>query len=93
MLFGKKEPWQIAAARFCVDNSEEGFTVEEVKDFIRNRYQVSDKHLEYFIHEEIKRPEGRQFSREHDNGKWVPSLGLVSKVTDYEELREARRNS
>lgn len=38
-------------------------------------------------------PQGRQYSRNDVNGMWIPPLDLVSKVTDYDELKEARKNA
>ncbi len=89
----EKEPWQIAASRFCVDKSETGFSQVELKDFIRQNYNVRDRHVEFFFQEEIWRPCGRQFNRDGDGDNWVPPLDLVSKITDYDELREARENA
>jgi len=88
-----KEPWQIAAARYCVDNSEKGFGEEELKEYINSLYSVSLGHLNQFLEEEIHFPPGSKFSRSAREGSWIPPLELVSKVTDYDELREARRNS
>lgn len=88
-----KEPWQIAAARYCVEHSEQGFDFKELKDFINAKYKVRDRHIEFFIQEEIQQPTGRQFSRNGDNGNWVPPLSLVSMVTDCDELKEARKNA
>lgn len=94
IMFRKtREPWQIAAARYCVDNSEKGFEFGDLKQFIKENYAVSDRHLEFFVQEEIQQPTGRQFSRQGDGGRWVPPLDLVSKINDYDELREARKNS
>lgn len=88
-----KEPWQIAAARFCVDNSEKGFEEKDLKSFIQLHYSVSDGHVNQFIEEEIHFPLGSKFSRSGRGGYWIPPLELVSKITDYDELKEARRNS
>jgi hypothetical protein len=88
-----REPWQIAAARFCVEKSEGGFSSAELKDYIRKTYKVSDRQVEFFFQEEIQRPEGRQFNRDAESGKFVPPLSLVSKITDYDELKEARKNA
>lgn len=88
-----KEPWQIAAARYCVEHSEDGFEFKDLKDFINANYKVRDRHLEFFIQEEIQHPTGRQFNRQGDGGNWVPPLSLVSMVTDYDELKEARKNA
>ena len=89
----KNEPWQIVAARFCVKNSEKGFKEEDLKTFIQSHYSVSDGHVSQFIEEEIYLPLGSKFSRNGRGGYWIPPLELVSKVTDYDELKEARRNS
>ncbi|MDO8676465.1 MAG: hypothetical protein Q7K16_02335 [Candidatus Azambacteria bacterium] len=88
-----KEPWQIVAARYCVDNSEKGFKAEELKKYIGSLYSVSEGHLNQFFEEEIQSPLGSRFSRSARGDSWIPSLELVSKVTDYDELKEARRNS
>lgn len=89
----KKEPWQIAAARYCVENSENGFTEEDLKNHIQSIYSVSNGHFGQFIEEELQMPSGRKFSRAGKEGYWIPPLELVSKVTDYEELKEARESS
>ena len=89
----QKEPWQIAAARYCVENSEKGFTQEDLKKYIQSNYSVSDGHFSQFIEEELQMPSGSQFSRTGKLGLWIPPLDLVSKVTDYEELKEARESS
>jgi len=88
-----KEPWQIAAARYCVEHSEQGFEFKDLKEYINVRYKVSERHLEFFIQEEIQHPTGRQHNRQGDSGHWVPPLSLVSMVTDYDELKEARKNA
>ena len=89
----QKEPWQIAAARYCVENSEKGFIYEDLKRHIQSIYSVSDGHFSQFFEEEIQSPGGRQYSRTGRQGRWIPPLDLVSKVTDYEELKEARESS
>ncbi len=89
----KKEPWQIAAARYCVDNSEKGFQFEELKNYLKNNYTISEGHFNQFIEEELQAPAGRNYSRTGRGGSWIPPLDLVSKVTDYDELKEARQNS
>ncbi len=89
----RKEPWQIAAARFCVENSEHGFTTDDLKSHIHSIYSLKDSHVQQFIEEELQAPSGRQFSRMGIEGKWIPPLDLVSKVTDYDELKEARESS
>jgi len=88
-----KEPWQIAAARFCVEQSEIGFTLQEIEDHVKNSYKVNNKHIEHFFIEEIQKPSGREFNRIDVSGNWAPPLDLVAKVTDYDELKEARKNA
>ena len=88
----KKEPWQIVAARYCVINSEKGFHEVDLKGYIQSRYEVSEAHLGQFFNEEICQPPGMRFSR-NPRGTWIPPLDLVSKVTDYDELKEARKNA
>jgi len=89
----QKEPWQIAAARYCVENSEKGFKSEDLKKYIQNFYSVSSGHIDQFIQEEIHFPLGSKYNRNARDGQWIPPLELVSKVTDYDELKEARKNS
>lgn len=89
----RKEPWQIAAARYCVKNSEKGFTEQELKNHIQDIYSVSNGHFNQFVEEELQLPSGRKFSRSGRDGYWIPPLELVSKVTDYDELREARKSA
>ncbi|MEW6617635.1 MAG: hypothetical protein AB1333_04445 [Patescibacteria group bacterium] len=93
----EKEPWQIAAARYCVNNSENGFTQEELRNYIKSSYKVRDSHIGQFFREEISQPAGREHSRNFLNdgtiNLWIPPLDLVSKVTDYDELKEARKNA
>ncbi len=88
-----KEPWQIAAARYCVENSEKGFDQNNLKLYIQSKYSISDGHFNQFIEEELQMPSGRKFSRSGRSGLWMPPLDLVSKVTDYDELKEARESS
>ncbi len=88
----KKEPWQIAAARYCVNNSEKGFGSEGLKEYIESLYEVKNAHLQQFWEEEICKPAGRSYGR-NPRENWIPPLDLVSKVTDYDELREARKNA
>jgi hypothetical protein len=90
-----KEPWQIAAGRYFVENSEKGFTYDGYKDFVLSKYQVSERHISQFWEETIQSPSGRQHSRNADHilGTWTPPMELVSTVTDYDELVEARRNA
>lgn len=87
-----KEPWQIAAARYCVANSERGFVKIDLEKYMKSQYTVSEAHLNQFFDEEIISPTGRQHSR-NPRGNWIPPLDLVSKITDYDELREARKNA
>ena len=88
-----KEPWQIAAARYCVEHSEKGFEEKDLKSFVQSHYSVSDGHVSQFLEEEIHFPLGSTYSRTGRGGSWIPPLELVSKVTDYDELKEARKNS
>src|SRR3989344_8550176 len=88
-----KEPWQIAAARYCVINSERGFDTQDLIRYIKSLYSVRDGHLSQFIEEALQSTSGRQHSRMVRGGLWIPPLELVSKVTDYDELREARESS
>jgi len=95
MFFSKKEPWQIVAARYFVENAEKGFTEVDYKKYILSKYQVADHHLSQFFREEIEIPAGRDYStavREGSKG-WIPPFELVSKIIDYDELLEARKNS
>ena len=89
----EKEPWQIVAARFCVQNSEKGFDTEALKKYIQSVYSVSDGHVNQFVEEELQMPPGNKFSRSSRGSLWIPPLELVSKVTDYDELKEARKNA
>lgn len=89
----KKEPWQIAAARFCVENSEKGFDTDNLKNHIQSIYSVGDAHVNQFVEEALQMPPGSKFSRNARGGSWIPPLGLVSMVIDYDELREARKNA
>ena len=68
----QKEPWQIAAARYCVENSEKGFAQEDLKKHIQSTYFVSDGHFSQFIEEKLQMPSGRQFSRMGRQGRWIP---------------------
>lgn len=96
-LSDEKEPWQIAATRYCAENSEKGFVIEDLKKYIQSIYPVNENHISQFFQEEIQSPAGRQYSRNSQpiNGvnKWTPPLDLVSKITDYDELQEARKSS
>ena len=93
----EKEPWQIAAARYCVTNSEEGFTKKGLIEHIKSSYKVSEVHLQQFYDEEIYKPTGREHSRNFvltdEGGNWIPPIDMVSKITDYDALQEARKSS
>ncbi len=90
----EKEPWQIAAARYCVNNSEKGINKDDLKKYIKSLYSsIDDNFIEFFFSEEICQPTGRQYIRGHITSTWTPPLDLVSKITDYDELREARKNA
>jgi hypothetical protein len=90
-----KEPWQIAAGRYFVENSEGGFTYDGYKKFVSSNYTVNERHLSQFWEETIQSPSGRQYTRnfDHISGTWIAPLELVSIITDYDELVEARRNA
>lgn len=92
----KKEPWQIAAARYCVTHSE-GFTKESLVKHIVSSYKVNMLHIEQFYNEEIYKPAGRENTRtwlsDSSGGIWTPPLDLVSKIIGYDELQEARDSS
>lgn len=94
-----EDPWQISAARYCVESSEKGFTKEDLNRYIEEKYKsVSRAQLGRFFEEEIQHPTGREYPRTsfQDDGKtekWIPTLDLVSKITDFDELREARCNA
>ncbi len=92
------EPWQIAAARFCVERKE--FTRKELEDFLQNPpYSIPLKHILSFFEESIQAPPGRNISRTYrDNqdgtgGLWTAPAELVSMITDFDELKEARKNA
>lgn len=93
----EKEPWQIAAARFCVERKE--FTLKELEAFLeKNPYNIPHDHVRNYFIENIQNPPGRQFNREfrkvgEDNVFWTAPSELVSMVTGYDELREARESS
>ena len=93
---GEKEPWQIAAARYCVTNSGK-FTKEGLFKHIKFSYDVNKVHLQHFYEEEIEKPAGRDYSRRYlstkEGGVWTAPLDLVSKVTDYDGLQQARDSS
>jgi len=92
-----KEPWQIAAARFCVERKE--FNLKDLEAFLEGEpYNIDHTHVRNFFVENIQNPPGRQFNREfrkvsEGNVLWTAPSELVSMVTDYDELREARESS
>ncbi|HEY4519609.1 MAG TPA: hypothetical protein VJH33_01045 [Candidatus Paceibacterota bacterium] len=93
-----KEPWQITAARFCVERKE--FTLRGLETFLKEEpYNIPHEHVRNFFIENIQNPPGRQFNRdfrksaEGEGGLWTAPSDLVSMVTDYDELREARESS
>ena len=94
-LLKKKEPWQIAAARWCVDNSESGFVQNDLQNYIQKvkNYKVSDRKITYFVQEEINLIPGTTSGRGNDDGTWIAPLSLTSMITDYDELKEARKNA
>ncbi len=93
----EKEPWQIAAARYCATNSEKGFTKESLIKHIQSLYETKEGFVRQFYEEEICKPAGRENMRSYISteigGIWIPPLDLVSKITDYDELKEARKNA
>lgn len=89
----EREPWQIIAAKFCVENSEKGFSFKELSDYILSVCSVKEAYIRQFYEEEVQSPSGRNYPRNAVDGQWAPPLDLVAKVTDYEELKEARESS
>ncbi len=88
-----KEPWQIAAARWCVEHSK-SFIRGELEEYITSKYiGVHKRHVEFFFQQEIQQPSGRNHNRDAVEGTFTPPLDLVSKVIDHDELREARKNA
>ena len=58
-----KEPWQIAAARFCVERKE--FTLRGLETFLKEEpYNIPHEHVRNFFIENIQNPPGRQFNRD-----------------------------
>lgn len=95
---GSHVPWQIAAARFCVERKE--FTLKDLETFLEmSPYNIPHDHVRNYFIENIQNPPGRQFNREFrksaegNGGLWTAPSELVSMVTDYDELREARESS
>src|SRR5262245_3115625 len=94
-MHSDSEPWQIAAARFCVERSE--FTLKELETFLEEApHKIPHEHVRNFFIENIQNPAGRQFNREFrksvegQGGFWTAPPDLVSMITDYDELRHAR---
>ena len=90
------DPWQIAAARFCVERSE--FTVKELEDFLEAPpHKLPRRIARNFFEDSIQCPPGRNLSRNFrqgpDGGLWTAPAELVSMITDFDELREARKNA
>lgn len=91
----KGEPWQITAARYCIDNADRGFSREDFIRYIKEHFShLHKKHVLRFFMEEIYKPTGREHSR-HEKGllRYIPPLDLVSKVVEFDELKEARKNA
>lgn len=94
------EPWQIAAARYIV-GCEHGSTMSNLKaKLIELGYELHDIQVSAFWGEEVISPAGRKFSRSKVNPPGEDSehiyqapLDLVQKITDYDELKEARINA
>ena len=70
----QNEPWQIAAARYCVEHSEQGFEFKELKDFINAKYSVRDRHLEFL------------FKKKFNNLLAVDLVGMVTMETGCHHL-------
>lgn len=95
-----REPWQIAATRHLIDQSETGTTEEELAEFLEsNDYQMSRYQIARFWEEEVVHPTGRTHARLNLNqndgllARYQPSLELVQKITDYDEITLARVTS
>jgi hypothetical protein len=91
----KDEPWHISAARYCIDNADRGFSEEDFKRYVKEYFpQVHKRHITQFFDEEIRRPSGRNHSRfQRGIIRYSPPLDLVSKVVEFDELKEARKNA
>ena len=93
----EKEPWQIVAARFCVERKE--FTLQQLQEFLKKPpHNIHEHHIRNFFTENIQHPAGRQFSREFRKESegvvyHTAPTELVSMITDFDELREARNNA
>lgn len=91
-----KEPWQIAAARFCVHKVE--FSLQELEQFLENPpYNVDHQVVRNFFTESIQAPPGRSVTRDFRTVSgiqfWTAPTELVSMITDFEELQDARKNA
>ncbi len=87
------EPWQIKAARFCVEKSQTGFTANELRDFIQNECGVShDNQFVRFYDNEIAQ-HMTEFAVRDGESLFQPTLEMVQRVMEYDELQLARRTS
>ncbi len=97
----KRESWLIAAARFCVENSENGFALSSLQNHFENSdYTVTRYQVQKFFEEEIQQPSGRRFNRENfarvdGDGEyvWFAPYDLVQKLDDHDELVFARETA
>ena len=91
----ENEPWQIAAARFCVDKVE--FSLHDLELFLEEKYQVPQTHIRDFFTNKIQQPSGHQFNRQHivRDGLWyyTAPLELASTIVDFDEIKLARENA
>ena len=91
--------WQIAAARFIV-NQKNGITKAAFREFIQGYNQkhdlaISEAELTRFWVDEMKKPPGHNSDRGgyKNDDVLYPTLELVSKINDYDELRLVRKNA
>lgn len=94
-----KEPWLIAAARFCVENSEYGFSHEGLKRHLNELdYKVNDAQVDQFFLEQIRIvpgtniPRGNHAADGNENLYFAP-YELVQKIDDHDELIFARKTA
>lgn len=87
---GGKEPWQITAARFCVERGT--FSQNELESYIVGLGQEQGV-AEKFFTENVLLPFGTKRARAHSDGNWFAPTELVTMVMEYDELKELRRNS
>lgn len=85
------EPWQIKAARYCVEHDT--FGESELVQYIVTELKQDNVSAVRFVQENIHFPPGSTHSRTNVNGCWYAPMELVSMVTDYDELKEARKNA